>query len=319
MIYVIEDQIQENKLKLLECSINQLPKGTKVISTSNLNINQLLDVLRPWECFWEYKESNPNSVSYKKEGLVDKIDSIIKQHEIYNLKNLKLNVLNKSDINAKIKEIETVLKKMRLTPSKNLDRSGIKYDCDIYNLLAEEYSNDDLYYARKYIALNQHHQNFLDKMWSTLTDNGKLDFVRNSIVNEEIDIEEVYEFLPKIIRKEFKIFKGEIIDNKSEILLSSMYVAPVNNSVIDLEINRKEKINLDAEDLIDLTNIIFKEFQIGERLQGKEIKSRLKDIYDKYGINKSPRIIDLGEYFDIKPTFSRIKARGYRLSSRKSK
>ncbi len=49
-----------------------------------------------------------------------------------------------------------------------------------------------------------------------------------------------------------------------------------------------------------LKEAIYKEFQINSRISKSEIKQRLREIYSRLGYNKTPKAVDLSEYFEIK-------------------
>ena len=65
----------------------------------------------------------------------------------------------------------------------------------------------------------------------------------------------------------------------------------------DLEEGMKN--NIDVNDNLDL---ICKTFLIGEKYSTKIIKSMLKNIYSSLGITKTPKAVDLEEYFITEPT-----------------
>ena len=52
----------------------------------------------------------------------------------------------------------------------------------------------------------------------------------------------------------------------------------------------------------DIKSVIISEFQVSQRYTLKEIKERLGEIYQKLNISKTPKALDLENYFEIKKT-----------------
>lgn len=51
---------------------------------------------------------------------------------------------------------------------------------------------------------------------------------------------------------------------------------------------------------IDISKEVQKEFNIGEKITKKEVKTRLKKLYDTVGYKRTPKAVDLGDYFYIR-------------------
>ena len=66
---------------------------------------------------------------------------------------------------------------------------------------------------------------------------------------------------------------------------------------------------------IDISEFIKKEFMIGEKVSKNSVKNRLKKVYDSVGYSKTPRAIDLGDYFIIKNCMITNKETGKRDAS----
>jgi hypothetical protein len=49
-----------------------------------------------------------------------------------------------------------------------------------------------------------------------------------------------------------------------------------------------------------ITNEIYKEFQVGNKISKSETKQRLKEIYSRLGYDKAPKATDIKDYFDIR-------------------
>jgi hypothetical protein len=66
---------------------------------------------------------------------------------------------------------------------------------------------------------------------------------------------------------------------------------------------------------IDISEFIKKEFMIGEKVSKNSVKNRLKKVYESVGYSKTPRAIDLGDYFIIKNCMITNKETGKRDAS----
>lgn len=75
------------------------------------------------------------------------------------------------------------------------------------------------------------------------------------------------------------------------------------------KIKEEIDLSLSKEDLKDL---IFNTFHVGDRLLIPDIKSKLKVIYDKLGIKKTPKATSLNEWFELKYTYIN-RIRGYEI------
>ena len=51
---------------------------------------------------------------------------------------------------------------------------------------------------------------------------------------------------------------------------------------------------------IDISTIIHKSFTVGEKMSKCDVKNKLRDLYNSVGYSKTPRAVDLGDYFIIK-------------------
>lgn len=87
-----------------------------------------------------------------------------------------------------------------------------------------------------------------------------------------------------------------------------------------LGLDRIRELNYDPErieqelvlDNIDLKDIIFNTFHIGEKLLIPDIKFKLKSIYDQLGIKKTPKATNLDRWFEIKQIYIK-RAKGYEI------
>jgi len=62
---------------------------------------------------------------------------------------------------------------------------------------------------------------------------------------------------------------------------------------------RKAYENLLGDQLVDVRTPILSEFLVGEKYTKTDIKNKLKRIYDSVGYSKTPKAVDLGDYFII--------------------
>lgn len=71
---------------------------------------------------------------------------------------------------------------------------------------------------------------------------------------------------------------------------------------------------------IDISKVVQSEFKVGDRVTKSSIKDRLKKIYDSVGYSKTPKAVDLGDYFiiksvDIKNESTGKRDKGYEILS----
>jgi len=63
---------------------------------------------------------------------------------------------------------------------------------------------------------------------------------------------------------------------------------------------------------IDISKVVQSEFKVGDRVTKSSIKDRLKKIYDSVGYSKTPKAVDLGDYFIIKSVDIKNESTGKR-------
>lgn len=88
------------------------------------------------------------------------------------------------------------------------------------------------------------------------------------------------------------------------------------------EIDIKRELSNISSDTTLLTELS-KEFKVGERYQLKDIKNILTELYNKLNITKTPKAVDLEEYFVVKSvkiynTETKKQSKGYEILSLKS-
>lgn len=74
---------------------------------------------------------------------------------------------------------------------------------------------------------------------------------------------------------------------------------------------------------IDISKVVQSEFKVGDRITKSSIKDRLKKVYDSVGYSKTPKAVDLGDYFiiksvDIKNESTGKRDKGYEILAIKS-
>ena len=177
----------------------------------------------------------------------------------------------------------------------DLEPSLITYECDIYNLLSDYYGEDYFNCINSYLLLNIKEKEFLYKLSTKKTKE-----TISSFINTEINLlsENIISFLPEWFRLQLKIFKS-----KEDII-----------EKITPEFKNSQGIIKTPK--YELKNLIYKFFLLGYTYSGDFIKTGLQKIYSESGIEKTAKIIDLYEYFDISKDNSSQESK-YRLEKRK--
>ena len=80
---------------------------------------------------------------------------------------------------------------------------------------------------------------------------------------------------------------------------------------------RKEFKGVVGNQEIDIKTAIIGEFEVDEIYSKAEVKKRLGDLYKRLGYSKTPRAIDLGDYFIIRNCMITNKETGKRDASYK--
>lgn len=243
------------------------------------NLPSLYFILRPW------KKLGCNEDLFK-EGVCDVLE---------NWKDLKtapkepvrdIQYIYKHDIEKEEKKFLdnykalVNLERFNSFDKRDLDYSKIIYNCDIPNLLEDLYGETICKAVEKYSRLNSDNKHYLESFAKILTKEKKLEFVRSDFNNE------VLEFLPPWCLINLRIFG---IDGNT--------YNPKNVEIQEYKITDvlfDDKIQMDQ-----VKNEVFQKFKLREVYSSWEIKSILSEIYEKYGIKKIPKVVDLYEFFGI--------------------
>ena len=120
-----------------------------------------------------------------------------------------------------------------------------------------------------------------------------------------------------------KIVVGQIPDNDE---IKSYYTVLGPQRLYELGYNVtliKKDLKIVTFDPELLRTSIYSEFHIGEKLTLSDIKTKLTDIYNKLNYSKTPKAIDLLEYFDVKKGLvncvvdgAKKRSKGYELLTR---
>jgi hypothetical protein len=78
---------------------------------------------------------------------------------------------------------------------------------------------------------------------------------------------------------------------------------------------KKEYEKIIGNQMIDVGSKIQEEFKVGEVIPKSKVKERLKVLYNSIGYSKTPRAVDLGDYFIIKNCMITNKETGKRDAS----
>ena len=149
--------------------------------------------------------------------------------------------------------------------------------CSVRNTINNQFNIEDNEFIVKFLKSYESCTNFIDKMKLTC-ELFKLSELENEI--KEQALIRIDEQVANYIR----VLGVEKIESHSYIRIR-----------LDREINK-----LINNQHIDLSEEIYKIFQIGERYSNKIIKSRLKTIYDSMNYRANPKASDLEEWFEIR-------------------
>lgn len=258
--------------------------NTELLYTSDkVTLSSIKKDLRPWIYLWDqdYYKNDPIIKQYLETGKLDVFYVKMYPSEI------------KNEINKFIENLK-FLNSIECTNSQIYNEDPIvntlEYDCDIYNYLLSIYGNiTDLIY--KFEVLKE--KNILIEFSKIKTRDKKVEFIEKNLQETNKDI---LEFLPLWYRLEYKIRSEKELQN------------------ILLEYKNKKSLGGNNKTKQDLKNLFFSTFELGKTYTGPEIKSMIQNIYNTFGLKKTPKISDLQEYFDI-TNVSSISS--YRINLRK--
>jgi len=145
----------------------------------------------------------------------------------------------------------------------------------------------------------------------------KFNGIKNSIdklkmmveLSEELDEVEMIDFLNLIIPERFKDYYIEMGPDR---IKASGY----REDKLKAEWNKLHYKELGVSE--DLVDEIYDYFKLGQRYTNSEIKTKLKEFYQKHGYQKTAKASDLEEYFWLKKVYiSSIKKNGFEITGKK--
>lgn len=166
----------------------------------------------------------------------------------------------------------------------------ITYECDILNYLRETLGDYVFDLCEKYKNLGELKKNSLKKLLKIKGRENKLGFLQTL----EIDLE-FFTFLPPWFKSNYQVF-GE------------QEKTVRNQDTTTIEYREQTRVDGHIGEPLIKENI-YTVFSYGEILSSKEIKERLKTLYDRLNIKRTPKVSDLFSYFNVMRTYSRL----YRL------
>ena len=173
-------------------------------------------------------------------------------------------------------------------------KDKVLYDCDVYNYLVKRFTRPVVDIVYSYKSLNIDEKKLLKEFSEIGTRDKKYEYLKRNLPNVSRD---VLDFLPLWYRLSIKISNGQ-----------------KKQSINNLEYKNTGSLGGDRNIEKDLKEKFIQTFKLGSIYSGPEIKSMIKEIYENLGVNKTPKISDLQNYFVI-TNVSNISS--YRIDLRK--
>jgi hypothetical protein len=85
--------------------------------------------------------------------------------------------------------------------------------------------------------------------------------------------------------------------NNYYTVLGSEKIRALGYNITDMKKEYERKM---GNQVIDIKSNILSSFSVGEKLSKKDIITRLETLYNSIGYSKTPKAIDLKEYFEVK-------------------
>lgn len=187
---------------------------------------------------------------------------------------------------------------LNLTKEDIFNNSSIVTVKDIYDFIGDILGKDIIDWNQLYNNLSPLDKNIIKEISNVSTKDGRLDVLNDNIMIID-KLSNILDLLPRWYKINFRLFGVCKPDEFCEKIVEPEFkifdnLIPILNK--ELEAQKK----------------IFSSFSIGEVLSGPIIKERLRDIYQSIGFEKTPKIKDLYELFDIHTT-----RKGYLLFTKK--
>ena len=251
---------------------------------------------------------------------------------------------------------QSLLRKIKKT--KNLLSIYEKGDSTEKRDLAEKYKDatESGKYRKDYVAVNTHGGTCMKPVFNNLVhvseirayDIQQIDYKDRfsvfSTINSEFkfsdedintSIEEfflgydecpnIYERLKYLCNYDFKdskVLEEAIVSQLNEVI-RSYYLALGPKRIRELCYNVtkiKKELNIILFDEVNLGNHIRSTFNIGDKLALSDLKAKLSELYEKIGYKKTPKAIDILDYFEVKEYMvtlemdgTKKRVRGYEL------
>lgn len=236
----------------------------------------------------------------------------------------KLNTREKTQ-----EEFSRVLKKKMEDTETKLNAYNSLVNLKEKHLVAESYQfyEKKRRYKEDYVAVNQRMGSDIKPIFNRLVmiseqrafEIQQIDYAdRFSMFNaleKQVDAEDMNEYIKtfysfSLISEKYKYLcslpESIVLSILSHLPSSvqSYYTVLGQNKIMALRYNitdmKKEYEGIMGNQEIDIKGLIISVFTIGKEYTKSDVKKKLKEIYDSAGYTKTPKAVDLGEYFIIK-------------------
>lgn len=289
MVYI---KLSENLVSYSkECS-----EFDNVLYTLDWDLARLIHISRPWKVLGRKDDV------YKPSIIQDflevwKFDE--QPDEYYN--KFSSDLLN--DLLGRAKELEEYQIITPVLPE--LPKYDLVYNCDILNLLEDYYGSEGLQKLQDFIDLTPDELELLRKFYKETTKERKITLIQSSM--PIVSLDRISGYLPSWCKDSIKVFgtSREGVTKKVPVFSLPEY----KNS---LPLGYTDKVEIRRE----MIDEIYSEFELGSVLRGSEIRTRFREIYQKYGLNPKASLFDFMEYFVIRKAKSEYEWY-YRIVRRK--
>jgi len=206
----------------------------------------------------------------------------------------------------------------------NTSNSSAKHDLASAYLELTKLSS----YRKNFVAVNKHAGSDLQPVFNKLVmisemrafDVQQVDYkdrfnVFSSLSKTIGEVDDINFYLDKLYSYKYLPDKLRYLCSLEESVANSLLPhlpESFNNYYVVLGPDRMRALRFDATDMkkayegiignqsIDIGTLIIDTFTVGEKYTKTEIKKKLKHLYDSVGYSKTPKAVDLGDYFIIK-------------------
>jgi hypothetical protein len=246
------------------------------------------------------------NTSKKLKAKISEIPTKEKKRIVFKVKNLYVKFVRKkvfSKLETDTIKIVEMEKNLEETLKLYTPENQLKYIIDTYSIDKQELLD---YILNNKTEISEHVEVLVNEFFKTRNTEVRLKFIVDIIENKKLTEEEIDIF--------FDLIPDKYKDYYKHLGFSGIRAHRYNEAEIKREF---EKLCGNSQKEDQLKEEIYRLFKVGNRYTKADIKTTLKNLYERLGYQKTAKATDLESYYNMKSILTPEKKHGFELLGKK--